>query len=109
MSDHLSPVEQALALRQQAADLLSRAHALDKLNHYLVLHEHSFGSSVYLLWAEKSPSQEEATLVLDSRFEPKYGEYLTVFDEFTMSELTGVSVSHRLPELIERHDHPTRI
>lgn len=91
---------QALVLRQQALTLLRQAAEIDRLHPFMVVHRHAYGASAYTLWATDMPRQEDAERVLDEQFEPHRGEKLDVFDDTTLEALTGVSITHRLPDLI---------
>ncbi|RUP30824.1 hypothetical protein [Curvibacter gracilis] len=92
---------QALKLRIEALALLQQAEALDRLKPYAVTHEHRSGSSTYFLWASHAPSTESACTVLDAPFEPELDETLDIMGDFTLDELTGVSIGSRLDNLVE--------
>jgi len=94
----------ALKLRVEALALLQQAEALDHLKPYAVTHEHRSGLSTYLLWASHAPTTEQACAVLDAPFEAELDETLEIKSDFTLDELTGVSVGARLDNLVE-FDH----
>lgn len=95
-----------LRLRTQALALLQEAQAFDGLKPFIVTHTHSFGETTYVLWAAETPSQIEAETVLDCEFEPDREETLVVEDCFTLEEMAGVSVTARLPDILESLQSP---
>lgn len=80
-------------LRRQAADLLRQAQALDGLKPFIVTHAHEFGESSYMTWFGDEPTEEMATSVLDSEFEPDRNETLFVEEYVTIEELVGVTTT----------------
>lgn len=86
----------ALSLRNQAHELLQEARELDDLNPYIVMHSTEYGTSGYVLWSKDTPDEEQSASILDCEFEPEKEEHLDV-DALTLDEITGTSVSSRLP------------
>ena len=85
----------ALALRSQALACLQEAQAIDGLKPYCIIHRHEYGTSAYLGWFKKDPASKEAASILDTEFEPKRGEELSIEESFTLEELTGLSPAMR--------------
>jgi predicted RNA-binding Zn ribbon-like protein len=65
-------------LRNQALELIERATVIDRLQPYVLAHEHSYGTTTYLAWFDHFPSETEAVSVLDCKFEPDREETLTI-------------------------------
>ena len=89
-------IDRGLQLRVQALALLEQARALDGLRPFTVTHAHSFGSSTYMLWSTTAPTAAQAQVVLDCDFEPHRDETLTIEDNFSLEEITGVALAARL-------------
>lgn len=89
----------ALALRVQALGLLQEAQALDGLRLFVVTHHHEYGASVYLVWSDDSPSEEDACLVLDAEFEEDRNESIDIDPSLTLEEMTGVAPASRMAAL----------
>jgi len=45
---------------------------------YVVIHEHRHGTSVWALWAEMLPSEEQAVMSLEIDFEPDREEFICI-------------------------------
>ena len=86
--------DRGLVLRCQALALLEQAAAVDGLKPFAVTHQHEFGVSTYILWSSKL-NECDAAAVLDSSFEPKRNEWLTIEEDLTLQALCGVSVGSR--------------
>lgn len=90
----------ALELRAQALALLEEASTLDGLKPFSVTHRHAYGASTYLVWANGVPDEHSAAKVLDSDYEPDKDEELDIETSLTLEEVTGVSLSARLPDIL---------
>lgn len=86
--------DNALNLRAQAQRLLEMAQAIDGRRPFLVTHAHEYGSSGYVIWHTHTPTQKQAAALLDAQFEPDRNESLSIEDNLTLRELTGVDSSH---------------
>jgi hypothetical protein len=92
--------ERALVLRTKAMMMLEEAHGLDGLQPFVVMHTHHGGESAYMVWAHDEPKKEaEIAAVLDCDFDHD-SETLAIENGFTLAEITGVSPSSRLSEIL---------
>jgi len=87
---------EAQALRVRATQLLLDACRRDKLQPFLVTHQHNYGATSYVCWNETPPTEQEVTPILESAFEPERGESLTIEDQVRLDELTGADHVGRL-------------
>lgn len=101
-----SALNRGVRLRSQALALLQEAQSFDGLKPFTVTHTHSYGESTYVLWAAEMPTQEHAKTVLDCEFEPEREESLAVEDGFTLEEMTGVALTARLQDILDRSELP---
>lgn len=74
----LSEQQNASELRKQAHELIESAAVIDRLQPYVLAHEHSYGTTTYLAWFDHFPSETDAVSVLDCEFEPDREETLTI-------------------------------
>lgn len=45
---------------------------------YVVTHEHRFGTSAYIVWANHCPTEQEVVTALDIDFEPDRAETISI-------------------------------
>ncbi len=56
----------------------------------MVTHSHAFGTTSYLRWFEKTPSEAAAAAILDAAYEPDRDETLSVEGPVSLEELAGL-------------------
>ena len=81
---------EATQLRKQAFDLLSKANDLDGRSPFAVVHQHEYGTTTYVVWNKRPPTQQEAIAALDSEFEPDKGEFLAICT-MSIDDLAGTA------------------
>lgn len=92
-------VDRGLFLRTKALALLEEAQAVDGLKPFVVTHSHNYGSSSYIAWNKEMPDEDDAEKVLDAEYEPDKDESLTIEENLTLSEMVGVAMSSRIPDI----------
>lgn len=91
--------DRGLFLRTKALALLEEAQAVDGLKPFVVTHSHNYGSSSYIAWNHETPDEDNAEKVLDAEYEPDKNESLTIEESITLSEMVGVSLPSRIPDI----------
>jgi len=94
-------ITEGLRLRTHAIALLQQAQEIDGLRPFSVTHNHRHGSSTYMLWAHELPRNEDAALVTQGEYDGESNETLDIETYFDLEEICGVSVTSRLPALLE--------
>ena len=79
--------QQIQAYREQALAALRAAQNLDNKKPFAIIHQHTYGETVYMRWFEHTLDREECAKVLDSVFEEDT-ESLTCA-EMTLQEVVG--------------------
>lgn len=58
---------------------------------FIIVHEHRFGHSTFVMWAETQPSEEEVLAYFPNLdFEPEREEFINI-NETTLMELLGLN------------------
>jgi hypothetical protein len=86
----------AMALREQAKDLLAQANAIDNMAPVIVTHSHEYGSSGYILWvndtddlyADEENGCQKIIEALNLNFDENK-ESLMIETDVGISEMTG--------------------
>lgn len=78
----------AHTLRELARTLLQRAHELDGMQPYVVIHSHRHGETFYTTWSKEAPSEQHMIDLLVEEFEPERGEWIT-YQAMAIADMTG--------------------
>ncbi len=78
----------ANTLRELARTLLERAHELDGMQPYVVIHSHRHGETFYTTWSKEAPSEQHMIDLLVEEFEPERGEWIT-YQAMAIADMTG--------------------
>lgn len=91
-------VERSLTLRAQALALLQEASSLDGLRPFVASHRHAYGDTTYMLWASRTPAQEDLSAILDAEFEPEKGECIVIEENLSLEAVAGTDPACRVPQ-----------
>ncbi|MGX9221732.1 hypothetical protein ACWV27_25545 (plasmid) [Massilia varians] len=78
----------AHTLRELARTLLQRAHELDGMQPYIVIHSHRHGETFYTTWSKEAPSEQHMIDLLVEEFEPERGEWIS-YQALAIADMTG--------------------
>ena len=89
------------AYRQQALATLRTAQNLDNKKPFVIIHQHTYGESVYMGWFDHTPDIAECIEVIDSTFDPDV-ESLTCA-ELPLTEVVGAVVAGPENDAVEEN------
>jgi hypothetical protein len=78
----------AHTLRELARTLLQRAHELDGMQPYVVIHSHRHGETFYTTWSKEVPSEQHMIGLLVEEFEPELDESIS-YQALAIADMTG--------------------